>query len=568
MVPAQGLADEGDAQAAKFALGCNENVATAAAEVATAPPKKRRRLPASFEGSTPEPMPWLSFGGELRYVADAVASEQEASALVAMACAEASSGRQLVLGLDAEWRVTFAKGEGQRKIALLQIYDDKRDCCVLFHLSSIAGAGDQLQHTGVGQRREPGSFDEAESHTVTPALRQLLCDRRLPVLFVGVGVAGDLHKLWRDYGVDALGRRPAICKPLHPAPTQADTACENTPAGTDTSGGGALDDATNGSIAGGSGNPRGSADTPEGSVARFLDLRDLLRNKSVKCIAQPPQTCGLAMLCEALLRKRVEKSDRLRCSDWEKAPLDPEQKAYAALDAMASLNLYHTLSAFPDQPSLPAAVAEPDAVPHGKAGEIVAEAGTLDLERQQGALHYFTDLGRSAVSDRYVPERNTVAVLTPAKHRAWEAVVNNTWPGGHPVQAVAAHLRIRVATLLSYLADGIQAGNCYRWAVFSISDRALAHVERALRVWKLQQKQQQNHQQEEPQQPHHRQQQHLDIAALQSASQPAFADIRTILGNAAEVDPSVIRLCLAHLARLQEWEVYTVQHQVQDSRMG
>lgn len=52
-----------------------------------------------------------------------------------------------------------------------------------------------------------------------------------------------------------------------------------------------------------------------------------------------PQKWSLAGLVAALLRLRLEKSQALRCSDWE-GPLTGEQRRYAATDAWASLRCW------------------------------------------------------------------------------------------------------------------------------------------------------------------------------------------------------------------------------------
>ena len=41
-----------------------------------------------------------------------------------------------------------------------------------------------------------------------------------------------------------------------------------------------------------------------------------------------------------LLHLTLDKGTDIRCSNWETCPLSPEQKAYAATDAYATLKLY------------------------------------------------------------------------------------------------------------------------------------------------------------------------------------------------------------------------------------
>ena len=54
---------------------------------------------------------------------------------------------------------------------------------------------------------------------------------------------------------------------------------------------------------------------------------------------------GLADLCAKVLHERLDKSTPLRVrTDWDSPQLSNEQLQYAALDASASLQLYHCLS--------------------------------------------------------------------------------------------------------------------------------------------------------------------------------------------------------------------------------
>eukprot|EP00035_Acanthoeca_spectabilis_P009492 m.168035 g.168035 ORF g.168035 m.168035 type:complete len:393 (+) comp14741_c0_seq6:174-1352(+) len=56
---------------------------------------------------------------------------------------------------------------------------------------------------------------------------------------------------------------------------------------------------------------------------------------------------SLESLCLKVLKKRLPKDSRVRCSDWEAAWLSTEQRMYAALDAAVSLEVYQALLALP-----------------------------------------------------------------------------------------------------------------------------------------------------------------------------------------------------------------------------
>lgn len=72
----------------------------------------------------------------------------------------------------------------------------------------------------------------------------------------------------------------------------------------------------------------------------FDDKRNIdvgkLANVKLKCV----EKWSLEGLCRNILRKRLEKCDAIRCSNWSQFPLEREQKLYAANDAYASLLLY------------------------------------------------------------------------------------------------------------------------------------------------------------------------------------------------------------------------------------
>lgn len=57
---------------------------------------------------------------------------------------------------------------------------------------------------------------------------------------------------------------------------------------------------------------------------------------------------GLAHLVWVMLHEHLSKDPSVRCSKWSRNPLLPEQRMYAALDAVKSLEVYLRLASFPD----------------------------------------------------------------------------------------------------------------------------------------------------------------------------------------------------------------------------
>ena len=90
---------------------------------------------------------------------------------------------------------------------------------------------------------------------------------------------------------------------------------------------------------------------------------------------------GLADICAAVLHAHLDKSTPLRVRlDWDNDVLSPEQLQYAALDAWASLQIYHQLAqvALPEMITDSALPGTPVSVRHDD-GQIIAH-GILSLE--------------------------------------------------------------------------------------------------------------------------------------------------------------------------------------------
>lgn len=129
---------------------------------------------------------------------------------------------------------------------------------------------------------------------------------------MGVGIHGDALKILRDFGIEMQGivclseyANARLVAPLPGAPP------ENAPGAA--------------AAAAEAGGQPAAAHAGSGSIPY------------VAC----PHKWSLAALAALLLRLRLEKSQAVRCSNWEaRPPLSGEQQAYAATDAWASLRVY------------------------------------------------------------------------------------------------------------------------------------------------------------------------------------------------------------------------------------
>lgn len=130
---------------------------------------------------------------------------------------------------------------------------------------------------------------------------------------MGVGIHGDSLKIQRDFDIEMQGivclSEYANARLVAPPPAAAPAA----------------------SAAGAAG-PAAAAAGPAAAVQPT--------SGSVPYVACP-QKWSLAGLVSLLLHLRLEKSQAVRCSNWEaRPPLSGEQHAYAATDAWASLRVY------------------------------------------------------------------------------------------------------------------------------------------------------------------------------------------------------------------------------------
>jgi len=143
---------------------------------------------------------------------------------------------------------------------------------------------------------------------------------------------------------------------------------------------------------------------------------------------------SLAALCARVLSRTLPKPPALRLSAWDARRLSPQQEAYAALDAFASLALFHRLSALPLLPPLP----PPPPLPPGSLA-----AGA-----------------RAALSVSALPR--------PAALSAAKASVLALHAAGLGVAAIAEARVIKPVTVTNYLAEAIDGGHAYRWDLLDV----------------------------------------------------------------------------------------------------
>ncbi|TXG72645.1 hypothetical protein EZV62_001224 [Acer yangbiense] len=148
-------------------------------------PKTRRQLPTSLFASPPlRPFslspcqaanpkmkyPAMRFGGQILYSRTSMEVEKAAAELLQILEAKKGETCQVPIGLDIEWKPTFARG-AIRKTALMQICANANQCHVM-----------HIIHSGI-----------------PPSLQFLL--ENTAFLKVGVGIGNDAVKVFKDYNV-------------------------------------------------------------------------------------------------------------------------------------------------------------------------------------------------------------------------------------------------------------------------------------------------------------------------------------------------------------------------------
>ncbi|XP_021834571.1 Werner Syndrome-like exonuclease [Prunus avium] len=115
--------------------------------------------------------PVMKFGGQITYSRTAVQVEKAAMEVLKTIEAKEKEAGQTAVGFDIEWRPTFKRGVPPGKAAVMQICLDT-SCCHVMH----------IVHSGIPQ-----------------SLQLLLEDAS--ILKVGLGIAGDSVKVFKDYNV-------------------------------------------------------------------------------------------------------------------------------------------------------------------------------------------------------------------------------------------------------------------------------------------------------------------------------------------------------------------------------
>ena len=135
------------------------------------PPPAARKLPRFDEASQSGALPPLALPVPIVYTR----SEGEADELCEALVAAADAGTLSLVGFDIEWTVTYESGKSQRPAALVQLATGTS--VYLFHVAAMS------------------RFPER--------LATVIEDRR--VLKAGSKVLNDMHKLRRDFGLQAAG---------------------------------------------------------------------------------------------------------------------------------------------------------------------------------------------------------------------------------------------------------------------------------------------------------------------------------------------------------------------------
>jgi hypothetical protein len=118
------------------------------------------------------------------------------------------------------------------------------------------------------------------------------------------------------------------------------------------------------------------------SSMTYRDLAKMAKDRG----KVPDAKVGLQTLVMVLLRQSMGKEDNIRSSQWASKQLTDEQKTYAALDAIKSLEVYNKLQSFPDLTERLASIEAKAGVltdivaPHGKVGsDGMGNVGALGL---------------------------------------------------------------------------------------------------------------------------------------------------------------------------------------------
>ncbi|KAL3131058.1 hypothetical protein ABBQ38_000374 [Trebouxia sp. C0009 RCD-2024] len=171
---------------------------------------------------------------------------------------------------------------------------------------------------------------------------------------------------------------------------------------------------------------------------------------------QMPETRGLAGLCQELLHLTLDKTNDVRCSNWETLPLSVVQKAYAATDAYAALAVYQVLQ------SMPVIAAPP------RAAETALAPWPASPEEEAVLI---------------VPAQQELLPLQPSKLAVYKLFIEQ----GLSMEAIASQRAVQLSTVQSYIAEAMAAGYTYPWHRMKVPFFMLASLCGHLRAYHKQQ---------------------------------------------------------------------------------
>ena len=116
----------------------------------------------------------------------------------------------------------------------------------------------------------------------------------------------------------------------------------------------------------------------DGMKGRVCELGNMARRRD----AVPIGSAGLETLVEAVLKEKLSKSPVVRLSKWSSPVLNNDQKTYAALDAIKSLEVYFKLA---DMPDLSSRLTSSE-VHDGSLVDVVPSRGCVSVMATRGAL--------------------------------------------------------------------------------------------------------------------------------------------------------------------------------------
>lgn len=254
-------------------------------------------------------------------------------------CSNRSSSSNTVLGFDIEWRPNFARGGGQNKVALVQLATAESALLIQMKFAG-SGKGDHVPP------------DVAKKRMIATLTRVLNSDH---IVKVGVGIAEDLVKLERDFGVSfrnfvdlgLASKRHVYWSMLtrNQAPSSSPSSFSPTRLSAVTAA--AVAAAT---VSSQQSEVVGTVDGDQGRCACCAGgvcVSDTLGRQHE--LMMPLPKSGLASLVQRFLGISIPKPRSVRTSNWELLQLSDPQVTYAAYDALYGRLVYdrlHAMGAF------------------------------------------------------------------------------------------------------------------------------------------------------------------------------------------------------------------------------